>query len=265
MELAQQPTTPMFVIRISDNHLSFATRDVAGNVEYLPQEYKAGISVAANLREVFRNNPQLLANVGMKATVIVDSPTMLIPIDEYQSENVANLYHYTYPGTEKKSIEASVLPSFKDVCIFGIDKDLKTVLNDNFAEVRIKTVMQDVWEFLLQRCIGSNNRKLFAYFHDDKVELCSFNRNRFSFCNTFEAKDINDAIYFILGTWKNIGCNVLTDDLFVCGKLLQRDAFTNEMKNYLRRVYYINPAADFNRAPVTKIMNMPFDMMLAMM
>lgn len=264
MEQTPQQNSPQCIIRISDNRLDFATRTTSGEIMFTPCNCRSGISIAANLREAFRNDTSLLNNAGTKVTVIIDSPSMLIPLEEYQSEDIAEMYHYTFPGCTGKQVTTCVLPSFKDVCAFSIDKDLMTVLSDNFEEVRVQPVMLCVWEFLMQRSVGSNNKKLFVYFHDNKLEICSFNRNRFAFCNTFEIKDMHDAIFFILGVWKQIGGNVLSDDLFFMGRIAQREQFTNEMKKYLRRVYYINPTADFNRAPVTNILNMPFDMMLAM-
>ena len=34
-----------------------------------------------------------------------------------------------------------------------------------------------------------------------------------------------------------------------------------ELRQYLKRAYVINPAADYNRSPVTKIVGMPYDLM----
>ncbi len=262
MEQTTNPTTQQFVIRIADNSLSFALREEGSqDIRYEIYDTRKGISIAANLREAFDKSP-LLGMAGRKITVIVDSPVMLTPIDEYEPGNAKEQNNYIFPGHEKQLLAACVLPSFKNTAVFAIDKDLGTVLSDHFEKVRIEPLMARVWEYLLQRNSGSNNKKVYAYFHENKMEVCSFTHNRFTFANSFDAKDRHDALYFLLGVWKQIGCNGMNDDLFLAGRITEREALTDDARQFLRRVYYINPVADFNRAAFTQVVNMPLDMML---
>lgn len=255
-------STQQLYIRISKDSLSFAMN--CGGEEgicYEPYEVKTGISMAANLREAFKTS-NLLRRASLKATVIVDSPTMLIPLEDFQAEEMEEQYRMVYPSCESSSLEMSVVPALKNMAVFSVDKDIKTVLNDHFEEIRIKPLMSAVWEYLLKRSYGGNNKKLYAYFHDGQVELCSFHRNRFSFVNTFEADTTPNAIYFILGVWKEIGGQAMIDDLFICGKPTEKEKLNEDLKQFLARVFFINPSADFNRAAATQILNFPLDLML---
>lgn len=226
-----------------------------------PYDVKAGISMAANLREAFKTS-NLLRRASLKTTVLLDSPTMLVPLEDFQADEMEEQYRFVYPSCEGKALEMSVIPALKNMAIFSISKDLKTVLNDHFEEVRIKPLMASVWEFLLRRSYGSNNKKLYAYFHDDKMELCSFNRNHFAFVNSFDADTQANSVYFILGAWKLICGKAMVDDLYLCGKIADREKLTESLKQFLARVFYINPSADFNRSPITQILNFPLDLML---
>lgn len=258
----KQLTTQQLLIRISDNSLSFAM-NLGGEegICFEPYEVKSGISMAANLREAFKTS-DLLRRACQKATVILDSPTMLVPLEDFQAEEMEQQFRFVYPSCEDKSIEMSVIPAVKNMAIYAISKDLKNVLNDHFEEVRIKPLMASVWDFFLKRSFGSNSKKLYAYFHDGKVELCSFNRTRVAFANCFEAENIPNSLYFILGAWKQIGGQAMMDDLYLSGKIDEREELTEELKQFLARVFYINPSADFNRAPATQILNFPLDMIL---
>lgn len=257
-------TTQQLYIRISKNSLSFAMDCGDEGICYEPYEVKAGISMAVNLREAFKTS-ELLRKAPLKATVIIDSPTMLVPIEEFQAEEMEEQFHMVFSSCKGEAIEMSVVPALKNMAVFSMSRDLKTVLNDHFEDLRIKPLMSSVWEYLLRRSYGSNNKKLYAYFHDGKMELCCFQRTRFAFVNTFEADSPENAIYFILGVWKQIGAMAKVDDLFICGTPALKDKMNGELKQFLARIFYINPAADFNRAPATQILNMPFDMMLQLM
>ena len=51
------------------------------------------------------------------------------------------------------------------------------------------------------------------------------------------------------------------DELHLVGDIPEKETITEELKKYLKKVYIINPSADFNEAPATQIKNMPYDLM----
>ncbi len=263
--MEQTPTvaTQQFIIRITDDSLAFAVRHSGDTpVTFEPYEMKKGMSVAANLREAFRD-VEVLRNAGQRATVLVDSPVMLVPTEEYRAEEVEEQYGFVYPKQEGVVTAVTVLPSLGSVAVYTVSKDLRTVLGDHFAEVRVMPLMAQMWEFLVQRSFGGTNKKLYAYFHDGAMEVCSFARNRFLFSNRFSVADSHDALYFLLGVWRHIGAKAMVDDLFLLGDIPSREALVGDAKKFLYRVYCINPTADFNRADFTQVDNMPFDTMVA--
>ena len=83
------------VIRISRQSLSFAAVQPGTETTFLFEPYtvKSGISMAANLREAFRN-VDLLARQWDRVMVVIDTEVLLIPLDEYQQEDQETLYHH---------------------------------------------------------------------------------------------------------------------------------------------------------------------------
>ena len=47
--------------------------------------------------------------------------------------------------------------------------------------------------------------KLYGYFHDQRLEVISFQQNRFKFHNTFDAQRRADSLYFLLYTFRQLG------------------------------------------------------------
>ena len=263
MEQNPDATTQRVIIRITDDTLAFAVSasdDMP--VSFETYSMKKGMSAVANLREAFRD-VVMLRKTGRKVTALVDSPVMLVPIEEYQAEDMIEQYDFVCPKQEGTMMVSTVLPSLGSVAVYAVSKDLRTVLEDHFEEIRIMPLMAQTWEFLVQRSLGGTNKKLYAYFHDGVMDVCSFSRNRFLFSNRFAVADSHDALYFLLGVWKAIGAKAMVDDLFLLGKIPAREVLVNDAKQFLRRVYYVNPSADFHRADFTQVENMPFDMMVA--
>ena len=52
----------------------------------------------------------------------------------------------------------------------------------------------------------------------------------------------------------------LHDELFLVGDLIDKDELLKDLRTYVAFVVVINPQASFNRAPLTQIKGITFDM-----
>lgn len=256
---------PRLAIRVGYGTMSFCLPNADGTVEYQPYTVKSGVSMAANLRTAFRES-ELLRGRDDRALLSVVSPVVLVPIDEYMDQenfDVETLYNHTFTGREHEAKVASVIPDLSAVAVFGVNKDLKLVVEDHFGDVRIQNVMQPVWTHLYRRStLVGQRRKLYAYFHDNKVDVFSFQQRRFRFSNTFDAAHSHDALYYLLFVWKQLALSNEDDELHLVGKSEHMEWLITKLKSYLRRVYTLNPVADLNRAPASLIEGMEYDLMI---
>jgi len=251
------------VIRIGRHHLSFSTvtpTQVEAPIAYEPYVIKSGISLPANLREALKAADLPLTGI-RKALVMVDAPVLLVPVELFEEEHIAEMYSHSFPQKEKDQLFFNVLPDLNAVAVFAISKDLNTVLSDNFQHLRISTILAPVWQHLHRRSFTGNRNKLYGYLHDQKLEIFSFRQNRFKFYNQFETSHAYDVLYFLLYVWKQQQLNPEYDELHLVGELPEQEWLVGELRKYLQNVYAINPSAEFNRAPATKIKGMPFDLM----
>ena len=251
------------VIRIGKRHLSFSSVNLmqAENpIAYEPYVLKSSMSVAANLREAMKEAD--LASAGVKrALVMVDAPILLMPVEQFEEENMSALYHHSFPSEEQDVVLYNVLPDLNAVSVFSIAKDLTTVLSDNFDDVKFTTAMSPVWRHLHKRSFTGMRSKLYGYFHDQKLEVFSFYQNRFKFYNQFGTNRAHDALYFLLYVWKQLALSAEHDELYVLGDIPDAEWLVSELKRYVKTACVINPSADFNRAPATQVKGMPYDLM----
>lgn len=256
---------PRLAIRVGYGTMSFCLPNADGTVEYQPYTVKSGVSMAANLRTAFRES-ELLRGRDDRALLSIVSPVVLVPIDEYMDQenfDVETLYNHTFTGREHEAKVASVIPDLSAVAVFGVNKDLKLVVEDHFGDVRIQNVMQPVWTHLYRRStLVGQRRKLYAYFHDGKVDVFSFQQRRFRFSNAFDAVHAHDALYYLLFVWKQLALSNEDDELHLVGKSEHMEWLITKLKSYLRRVYTLNPVADLNRAPASLIEGMEYDLMI---
>ena len=254
-------TTNKLILRIGRSTMAMLSHTPdSDEVVYEPYVVKSGISMAANLREAFKES-DLLLQAPPRVRVLIDSDVLVVPVEVFDEQAMGEMHHHAFPGHEQDMAYYNVLPDLNAVAVFSMNKDLRTVLDDHFQDVRLVTACQPVWRHLHQRSFTGMHRKLYAWFHEKRLELFSFHQNRFKFCNSFEASRSKDAIFFIAYVWKQLQLQAEYDELHLIGSVPDQDAVTEELHRFLQKIYVVNPAADFSNHPATAISNMPYDLM----
>lgn len=266
------------IIRIGRNTLAFANTNAGtpGQAEYTPYPLRSGVAMAVNLREAFAAAPERITT---KALVLVETPVMFVPIEEFDVNTLPALYQYSFCGYDNDYIDHCVVPNLNAVAAFAVNKDIRLVLADRFGEVEYMPVVQPVMSYLHRRGLSAGSRltphaALYAYLHDGLLDVFCFNRNRIHFYNRFEGNrsaagntlggfNSNDASYFLLYVWKLLGFDTNADELYLSGDI--DDSLRDMLHRFVQHVYAINPSAEFNRAPITQIQGLPFDLMTLFM
>lgn len=247
-------------IRVGRNTLLFSMpQERDRDILFEPFVVKSGISMAANLREAFKQADMLLA-APPRARVVIDSDVMLVPVETFNEKDIETLHNHAFPRQEHDAIFYNVLPDLNAVAVFSMNKDLKLVIDDHFQDVRLVTAISPVWRHLHQRSFTGSRQKLYGYFHEKHLEVFSFRQNRFKFSNSYDASRTKDAIYYLLYIWTQLQFDAEHDELYLVGEIPDEEQLLDELKSYLEKVYVINPAIDFNEHPVTTIKGMPYDL-----
>ena len=81
--------TGRLTIRISRHRLSFSAIDKSeeAQVRFQPYAVRSGISMAANLREAFKED-SLLTSGFTKILVDIDTPVLMVPIEEFNEDEI---------------------------------------------------------------------------------------------------------------------------------------------------------------------------------
>ena len=247
--------------RFSRNNMAFAVGDPQENgmLVYEPYEMNMGISVAANLREAFKVS-ELLQSGYKRLLAEMDTPVMLMPIDDFGTQDIETLYHHTYHRQGNEEILSSILPDLNAIAVFAINKDLKLVIDDHFKDIRIQPLMQSVWTHIYRHLYAGPRRKLFAYFHEKRMEVFSFQQNRFRFSNSYEVENEHDALYYLLYIWKLTGMDTEKDELCLIGDTPYLNGFIDKAKQHLKLCRLINQEVYFSNSQLAKRKELPYDM-----
>lgn len=251
-------------IRVGRSTLSFSVQK-GQEVTFESYVVKSGVSMAANLREALKTSDllqlTLSSNTLVRARVSLDTDVMMVPIEQFDEASMKDMYSYAFPSASQDAVVYDVLPDLNAVAVFSVNRDLRLVLSDHFPNVRLMPIMGPVWRHLHQRSFTGRRQKLYAYFHERRMEVFAFRHNRFKFCNSFEVVRSADALFFLLYAWKQLQLQPEQDELHIVGDIPDKETMLAELRRYLQNVYVINPEADFNNHPVTDFKDMPYDLM----
>ena len=195
-----------------------------------------------------------------RALILNDAPVLIIPEEEYVAEEADTLYRYTFRTGGSDEVVCRQLPALNGVAAFAMNKDLLMVIEDHFEDIRLTTLCEPVWTHLYKRNFMGSRQKLFAYFFGKQVCVFRFGQSRFKFCNTFDVPHEQDALYYLLFVWRQLGMSVEKDELHLVGEVTEDGWLCSQLRQYLRRVVAVTPQADFRNIAMAKNPDIPYDL-----
>lgn len=250
-------------IRTSANSLSFALRngESESDIVYEPYKMKPGIAPAANLRRAFIESP-LLAMGHKRAVVLMDTPVVLIPTEEFDEQTAAQLYHHVNTQHEADDVVCAEVPQLNATAAFAVGRDFQVVLRDHFDDISLLPLMLPVWSRFFNESHDALHRRLFCYMHDSKIDLTAFRRDRFCFSSSTKVTFAEDAVYFVMNAWKQLGMKQESDILVVAGIMPGRDNMLAELGKFIGNITCLDNWDSAGGESQAKEVQLPFDLKL---
>ena len=218
------------VIRIGMDTIAILTPEG----EYATVEMKSGVSASANLREAFKTQP-LLAKSYPQVVVLLDATTMLVPEEEFNEEDKDIVFSHVFSGHDSNIKGHYELAGLHATALFAFEKDLQTVIHDHFPISTFIPVCAPLWQYIGQRP-ALTRQHLYGYFHDGKLDLFCFTKNRFKFSNTFSATHPHDTLYYLLNAFSQMGMKAERDEISLIGNTPHKLWIVNNLQTYVQRI-----------------------------
>lgn len=260
MEDTQPHSDGKILLRIARGQIHFVS---LGGTGIMPQAkafpINGTMSIATNLRRIIADQ-SIDTTLFDSATVLIDSPVMLIPIEEYDDNEASTLYHYAFTDSQDLRVVSSVMPSENAVALMGMNKDLYRVISDNFTTVDIVPLMQSLWHYLHHRNFTGTGMKIFVYFHERKMEVCSFHHSRFRYQNSFEPASAADAIYYIMDICHQLAFKQASDEIHLMGKWNHMDKTAQELQRFVSHIHKASTLVDIKVPASISANDLPLDL-----
>ena len=248
-------------LRLSDTHLSFARFDGGRepHFEFSSYRMRPHTSLTVNLREAESTESILQAPVGRVQALVTGAVTP-VPLADFQEEDSEVLYDFCFPGEKKRRIFYDLLPTANVVLLFALEETVCHALEEAFGNVHYVSSLTPVLRHFSTKGSAVQEKRLFAYLHEQAADIAVFEKSRLLLANTFHIHAPVDAAYYILNAAKQLGMPPLQTPFYLAGPAGQRDGVATELRKYATNVYPILPASEFNRHPVAATEGVPYDL-----
>lgn len=133
-------------------------------------------------------------------------------------------------------------------------------LSEQLPNARFFSTISPQIEYLTNRSKLGNNKKLYANIHGNSMDTFALDKGRLQLANSYTINNTGDCSYYLLNIWKQLGYDQEHDELHLTGdNVAYRQQVQNQLKEYLRRIFIINPQAEFNTSHTSRIEDIPFD------
>ncbi len=231
-------------IRLSTDGFSFSIynpiyEDAQSLIE---KEIDTSLSFTANLKNLFNESDFLKYSYKRVNIMIVSKRFTMMPLELFEEEQTELLFYHNHPKIENEIITYNILKKNNIVIIFSIDKSIYNFLKEQYPEAHFYTQASPLLEYFSLKSRLGNSKKMYASIRKNGLEIFCFERGQLLLANTFDCKQTEDLIYYLLYIWKQLEFDQERDELHLTGVLSNKETLMNELKRFIQQVFIMNPA-----------------------
>ena len=207
---------------------------IAGEI---PLDTSASTYLKAVENAIYDNSP-LLDDYGNVSLLVDTTHFVLLPTEVTDDQEADELLRLQFPELEGDAALCA-LPRCGVKLAFELPPEVLGFLQRTFNMAPIVHHLQPLCEYYARFCQRSGVRRMFLNFHDERMDMVVFDRDRLQLANTFEPRNANDAAFMALHAWESLSMDVHTDELQLTGDKSVRDPVAQELRRYIS---YVMPA-----------------------
>lgn len=257
-------------IRLSVDGFSFTVTHPTDHEvwHYTGCRINPAISMTANLKQVVAEQEELQHTYRRTEILLEGARYTLVPLELFEEEQIEAIYGYSQTKSRMELVEYNILTATDMVVVFAIDKSTRAFIEEQWPGARVRAGITPLLEHWASKCrqaapMDAGRR---MYIHEGKraIHIAAFDHRKPLLANSYEVKGVEDAVYYILNVWKQLGFDQEHDTLFLTTDRMSQQNVVDVLKRYVKSVAMVNPVAEFNRSVAAQSGEIPYDMLVAM-
>ncbi len=248
-------------IQFALDGFSFSLHNPLENDTFIYRELPidTALPYCQQLDEALLAFPQLATPFKKVYALVANNRFLLVPPHYTPSEAEAS-YHIAfgecYPPEE---LLTTHLPISQINQLYGVDANLYQWVSAHYSTATWLHQLSPICDYFARKSYRTHRTKLYALLHRSTLNVVCYNAKGLLLANTYTCTHCNDAAYYILNMWQQLGLDAHSDEIHVGGDTAQRNELSDLLKTYIAQVLpVIFPSEVFELGKET--MYAPYDL-----
>lgn len=207
----------------------------------LERAIDASLSLMANLKQAVRELDFLNYTYKRVHILWVGKRFTLVPLAVFEDDQAEVLFGYNHASRDNEIILYNVLKRHNLVVVFGMDRSAHAMLSEQYPHARFYSQISAMSEYCSVRSRAGSDKKIYASVRSNAIDLCCYERGGLLLANSFECKETEDRIYYLLHVWKQLELDQERDELYLTGAINGQEAWIETLRKYIQEVVVMPP------------------------
>ena len=226
-------------IRILPNGVSFCIRDKAGKTLLSEKAEQSALSPSEAVQEAILLSG-VLEKQCKKIKIVFPTPHFtLLPEDVFDAETVEDYYRAVVGDLSGKLLQHQHLAEVGLYIVFAIDEAMHDFLLRSFITFEVEHHLSNMLTFLGTKYPHTTKRAMYVSYEGGLLSVMLFKEGTFFSANTFHCGSVDDALYYILATWKQTRCDQITDGLHIVEEGKFQEGLLRELRRYIKQAVFL--------------------------
>jgi len=181
-----------------------------------------------------------------------------IPSKIYSDKYKEDYIKFIFSEKEEKFLDYSILSPNISV-LYPVSEEVYDFFIRSFNEPLFIHYSMPMIAYLYSMNIKQKKQRMIINVHEKGIDIFCFSQKMFLFGNHFPCEKPQDAIYYILYTWKQLKMNRFVDSLSVTGERKQNEEFLKKLQLYIQHVHP-EPIPAAYQFEIIDTKNIPFEL-----
>lgn len=224
-------------IRLRSDGLSFSVYNPSEKDSFLYKEvsFERGRNYISSLKEIFFENEFFSWHYKKVNVICASYPYTIIPKELFQEKYKTEILTFTTSAVEKHCL-SNVLTNEHAELVFGIEDEVYEFCSRSLVNPYFVHHITPILPLLRKLSCNSLSKQLFVNLHRQSIDIIGYAQGSLIFINSFEYKQTEDIVYYVLYVWKQMGMSQQSDQLSLLGDPSACQDLNKILKDYIQYI-----------------------------
>ena len=235
----KHPEQSILAIYIAPEHFSFSLHGPEEKGSFLYKEISGEDQADAftAFKDVFFNNP-FFSLPFRKVWIMNRTPNFIfVPDSFYKDEYKEDFIQFLFSNQQGMTVTDSVPPAGVKV-LYQLPEDVYQFMLRSFSEPEFIHFSTPVISYFIKNSKNVNVRQMVVNLREKGLDIFCFSKETFLLGNYFPCGGLQDALYYILFTWKQLKLNQLDDCLHIIGNTAFKKELIDKLALYFQQILF---------------------------